>query len=139
MTCKDCLHNGACSGFTPTDLDKDVFDYCREGRADEIPDIEDRCNEFENKTDFVEVVRCKYCKYFERLDTRMKVCKHERNTLVTESAPKRVHVLAVNENHYCGYGITVADDFISNFPSNERLGSMVEKMLSSERGSGNEK
>ncbi len=53
--CKDCFHYDVCSGFTPTDLDADVFDYCREGRADEIPDIEKRCNGFKHKADVVEV------------------------------------------------------------------------------------
>lgn len=61
MTCKDCFHYKACSGFTPTDLDQDVFDYCRKGIADEIPDIEERCSCFTDKADVVEVVRCKDC------------------------------------------------------------------------------
>ena len=55
MTCKDCIHFDVCSGYTPTDLDSDVFNYCREGRADEIPDIEERCSTFKNKADFIEV------------------------------------------------------------------------------------
>ena len=63
MTCKDCIHYNACSGFTPTDLDRDVFDYCRKGITDEIPDIEERCSSFDDKADFVEVVRCKDCVY----------------------------------------------------------------------------
>lgn len=64
-TCKDCFHYEACSGFTPTDLDQDVFDYCRKGIADEIPDIEERCNEFMDKANVVEVVRCKDCVHWE--------------------------------------------------------------------------
>ena len=55
MTCKDCIHNKACSGFTPTDLDSDVFDYAREGRTDEIPDIEERCSSFADKSRFLEL------------------------------------------------------------------------------------
>ena len=35
-TCKECLHIDACGGFTPTDLDADVFDYCRKGNTTEI-------------------------------------------------------------------------------------------------------
>lgn len=54
-TCKDCIHHGVCGGFTPTDLDHDVFDYCREGRTDEILDIEQRCNHFADKSRFVEL------------------------------------------------------------------------------------
>ena len=62
-TCKDCLHYDACGGFTPTDLDADVFDYCRKGNTDEIPDIDERCGSFKPKADYVEGVRCKDCKF----------------------------------------------------------------------------
>lgn len=55
MTCKDCIHYDMCSGFTPTDLDSDVFDYCREGRTDEIPDIEERCSSFKDRNRFIEL------------------------------------------------------------------------------------
>lgn len=54
-TCKDCLHVEACSGYLPTDLDKDVWDLCREGRADEIPDIEERCSIFKDRSRFIEL------------------------------------------------------------------------------------
>lgn len=52
-TCKECLHNEVCSGFTPTDLDRDVFDYCQKGITEEIPDIEKRCSGFKNAADVV--------------------------------------------------------------------------------------
>ena len=55
MTCKDCIHYDMCSGVTPTDLDSDVFDYCREGRTDEIPDIEERCSSFKDRNRFIEL------------------------------------------------------------------------------------
>ena len=55
MICKDCIHYEVCGGFTPTDLDTDVFDYCREGRTDEIPDIEWRCNSFKPKSRYIEL------------------------------------------------------------------------------------
>ena len=45
-TCKQCLFYPACPGYLPTDLDKDVFDLCAKGRADEIPDIDERCSDF---------------------------------------------------------------------------------------------
>ena len=53
--CKECLHNRVCGGFIPSDLDRDVFDYCREGRTDEIPDIEERCNNFKCESRFIEL------------------------------------------------------------------------------------
>ena len=55
MTCKDCIHFVVCGGFTPSDLDRDVFDYCREGRSEEIPNIEERCSDAKPKSRFVEV------------------------------------------------------------------------------------
>lgn len=55
MTCKDCIHYDVCGGYTPTDLDRDVFHYAREGRADEIPGIEERCSGFKDKSRFVEL------------------------------------------------------------------------------------
>lgn len=55
MNCKDCLHYDVCGGYTLSDLDCDVFHYAREGRADEIPDIEERCSGFKDKSRFVEL------------------------------------------------------------------------------------
>lgn len=55
MTCKDCIHYDVCGGYTLTDLDRDVFHYAREGRADEITDIEERCSGFKDKSRFVEL------------------------------------------------------------------------------------
>lgn len=62
-TCRDCYHYHACGGFTPSDLDKDVWDLCAQGKADEIPDIEDRCTEFKDKACIVEL----HCKVGETL------------------------------------------------------------------------
>lgn len=54
--CKDCMHyEDPCDGFIPSDLDSDVFDYCRKGIPEEIPDIDERCSSFKNKADVVEV------------------------------------------------------------------------------------
>ena len=65
MTCKDCLHGDVCVGYVPSDLDRDVWQYCREGKADQIPDIEERCSSFKDRTKYVEVVRCKDCAYWD--------------------------------------------------------------------------
>ena len=45
-TCKECVFYGHCSGYLPSDLDEDIWHYCREGRTDEIPDIDRRCSDF---------------------------------------------------------------------------------------------
>jgi hypothetical protein len=99
MTCKDCIHYEACSGFIPTDLDQDVFDYCQKGIADEIPDIEERCSCFTDKADVVEVVRCKDCKYFtidEGDSLGYCTCQKIPMNFVGELYP--------TEDFYCAYG-----------------------------------
>ena len=63
-TCKECFFYDHCGGFLPSDLDKDVWHYCAEGRADEIPDVDERCSGFTSKDHIAEVVRCKECKFF---------------------------------------------------------------------------
>lgn len=45
-TCKVCVFYEHCSGYLPTDMDKDVFDMCAKGRTDEITDIDERCSDF---------------------------------------------------------------------------------------------
>ena len=59
----------------------------------------------ENKptADVVEVVRCRDCKYCKKLDI-VDVCEHDKNLMINESNPKRVHVLCVTPDHYCSYG-----------------------------------
>ena len=51
MTCKDCIHEDLCGTFT------------RPCMPDEANASERLCKDFKNKADFVEVVRCKDCKY----------------------------------------------------------------------------
>lgn len=88
MTCKeDCYHYEACSGFSPSDLQKDVWDYFAKGREDEIPDIEDRCPEFKNKSDLIEVVNCKDCIYHN-----------------VPPCPMRLSLNWTNDNDFCSYG-----------------------------------
>lgn len=58
-TCKECLHVSVCSGFTPTDLDMDVWEFCVNGRTDEIPDIEERCSDFKTLAELI--VYCQDC------------------------------------------------------------------------------
>ena len=51
-TCKDCIHEDLCGTFT------------RPCYPDEANASERLCEDFKNKADFVEVVRCKDCKYW---------------------------------------------------------------------------
>lgn len=88
-TCKDCFHYEACSGFKPTDLDKDVWHYCKMGIPEEIPDIDQRCDSFKDSKSWAEVVRCKDCKFGEMCSIREAMaltdpnghcCRGERRT-----------------------------------------------------------
>lgn len=50
ITCKDCyLYDGCIAGHL----------HCYEEN-----DIKNNCNNFKNKNNYVEVIRCKDCKYF---------------------------------------------------------------------------
>lgn len=54
-TCEDCIHYEVCEGYIPTDLDKDIWDLCAQGKSDEIPDIDKRCSSFKDKSRFIEL------------------------------------------------------------------------------------
>ena len=73
MTCKDCIHEYCCK-------------YDRFFGVDEV---ENKCNYFKNKADFVEVVRCKDCDI-----------SHNRWT----GCPK-MGGLIPPPDHFCSYGI----------------------------------
>lgn len=98
MTCKDCYHYEACSGYLISDLDKDVWDYCAKGKTDEIPDIEDRCSEFKNKADVVEVVRCKDCEHLRIINGKglYAYCPKTECKFMPFEIDTRTH--------YCSYG-----------------------------------
>ena len=49
--CKDCVHYDAC---------KDAYD----GNWDDFDECDLYCEHFKNKADFVEVVRCKECRFY---------------------------------------------------------------------------
>lgn len=82
MTCKnDCLH----------------YNVCYYHIDEETPFSVTECNNFKNKTDFVEVVRCGKCKH-----TLTHTCAITgTKTLVCVYGTKP---LAVLPTHFCGYG-----------------------------------
>ena len=91
MTCNDCLHGELCISRTDT-----IFFNKTEYR--DLDNVEKFCDDFKNKADFVEVVRCKDCKYlycFSAID-RQFYCKHY---------PKGLQgINIVEENPFCSYG-----------------------------------
>ena len=94
--CIDCLHYEACSGFKPTDLDKDVWHYCEMGIPEEIPDIDQRCDSFKDSKSWVEVVRCKDCKLWVEGRHHTGRC----NALIQFHDAERY---VTDEGHFCSY------------------------------------
>ncbi len=85
MTCKDCIHERVCEALCP----KGLLPY----QSSDYP-AELFCLEFENKAGFVEVVRCKDCKYGEIDDPmfpNQRFCRHNGCDWN-------------DENHFCSYG-----------------------------------
>mgnify|MGYP006988401526 CR=1 FL=1 len=78
MTCKDCIHEEVCDQSSR--------------RMWSAMSGETECSDFKNKADFVEVVRCKDCKYFACYNPNDKYCMFGNALSVS------------NDNSYCGYG-----------------------------------
>lgn len=74
FTCKDCIHYAKCY----------LIEHYR-------VDEEEICEDFKNKADFVEVVRCEECKYASKCTDGYYACKVD-------------HRLAHDEDDYCSYG-----------------------------------
>lgn len=66
-TCKDCLHFNDCLSYGKTR-------YYGENSA--CNDVQERCQYFKNKENFVEVCRCKDCLYFEYIVGSYGICEH---------------------------------------------------------------
>lgn len=81
MTCNDCLYYEVC----PLGLD--------------IKGKTGTCLKFKNKADFVEVVRCKDCRYFTE-GMAVGMCKR------VEDKP----IIPCCFDHFCSYGIRKGDE-----------------------------
>lgn len=89
MTCKDCIHYCLCK-------DTLADENWREDTPQEIKDMysPNGCENFKNKANFVEVVRCKDCVYWEcrGYDGR---CEAYHNGLIRDYT---------NYDDFCSYG-----------------------------------
>ena len=60
MTCKDCIHGEMCANRNKmVQIDEHTWD-----EYEQTDNVEKLCKHFKNKTDFVEVIRCKDCKCY---------------------------------------------------------------------------
>lgn len=92
MTCKDdCIH----------------YNVCNYHIDEETPFEVTECNNFKNKADFVEVVRCKDCKYYNpnysrfESDTPYNRCEHPAQQFDVECYDMW---LETNPDDFCSYG-----------------------------------
>lgn len=76
MACKDCIHYRRCITYQfAKSIDKEISE----------------CDEFQNKVDFVEVVRCDKCKHWIYwADEKRCSCD--------------LHYTYTNRDYFCGYG-----------------------------------
>ena len=82
MMCKDCLHRDGCCNFVP-------IEGTIEERAEYLYEcLKKPCKDFKNEADFVEVVRCKDCRYANDCGT---ICHYGVGK-------------AVEPEHFCSYG-----------------------------------
>ena len=58
MICKDCIHYNYCKNNIVSDLITEVPNYAENGITDELPDIENRCKDFNHKDKFIELPLC---------------------------------------------------------------------------------
>lgn len=90
MTCKDCIFNEICERREDL-VQLDDFTWDEYGESNEV---EEYCSIFRNKADFVEVVRCRDCKY-----------SNENGTICRYGVGRDV-----KPDHFCGYGEKKEED-----------------------------
>lgn len=81
--CGDCIYYPICGQWVE--------------ESETFPEIEGGCKVFKSKSDFVEVVRCRDCKYCES-----HICGFVGEKLLSCSYLPEAY--AVEQNHFCGYG-----------------------------------
>lgn len=88
MTCKDCIHRCICNEHEILMLTVDnLYELMYQEGVDKS------CEHFRNKADFVEVVKCRDCKYYEIGKSYTPYCNNVMN-LFEEMKP----------TDFCSYG-----------------------------------
>lgn len=91
-TCKDCIHNEACTSMLT------ALGYTVKGDGE---NAEERCNEFKAKSELVEVVRCKDCHWWRKINrlNGSGLCKHTVFSIDDCIADPQT-----NPGDFCSYG-----------------------------------
>lgn len=104
MTCTNCVHFADCF-----DIGKTRY-Y---GKDCACNDVEERCKFFKNKADFVEVVRCKDCKYAVELDKHCEINKASYRHCTMGRGDEEEFVWHKYKKYYKGYSIVGLDEYCS--------------------------
>jgi hypothetical protein len=104
MTCKDCIHYAVCEDRERVEkLNQNCNPppYIRDGNFSPIG-----CLVFKNKADFVEVVRCKDCKYFKEYSDAHKraVERADGDCFLKQTHSYDNQFIACRYNDFCSYG-----------------------------------
>lgn len=97
MTCKNCLHYDAC-------LDNQVCGEFEFVTNVDYEDMKEWCGSFQNKADFMEVVRCEKCKHWHKssikgiLGDAIGYCHNVDFPFNCEHRP------CMRSNDFCSYG-----------------------------------
>lgn len=97
-TCKDCAHYEVCN------WDKDKYD---KSIITSFPNCNEKnCGLFQNKSDFVNVVRCKNCKYFGEYTEQHKVTveRADGDCFIYALYSEDRQFWSVQYDDYCSYG-----------------------------------
>lgn len=96
MNCKDCVHCDVCEYHEDLYIEIDITG--EQEKTIYFSNVENECNHFKNKADFVEVVRCMDCVFW---DTESKGLSDEH---ICKMHSYGVHSRYTIPNDYCSYG-----------------------------------
>lgn len=105
MTCKDCLHYMACK----TLLESQGYVVDGDGL-----DADTRCETFQNKADFAEIVRCKDCLYASEFDKHCELNRNAYRHCELWKGDETRNVWHKYKKYYRDYSIIEADEFCSS-------------------------
>lgn len=104
MTCKDCVHVEMCH-----------LERCyQDDRFEHKYEIETHCEEFKNKADFVEVVRCKDCIHATEFDQHCELNRFAYRHCELWKGDETRNVWHKYKKYYRDYSIVEGDEFCSS-------------------------
>ena len=111
MICKNCVHHNVCSTFSGGIVREVIMG----NKADK------QCGLFKNKEDFVEVVRCKDCKYTVEFDKHCEINRTAYKHCSLLRGEETNNVWHKYKKYYKDYSIVELDDYCNYGERKEEL------------------